>query len=56
MSDKDVSIRCPQCHCRHFLVVWVRHHVNKIVRRRECRHCGKQITTSETIIQTHAKK
>jgi len=39
---------CPKCGCRHFEVVYTRASPGgKIIRRRECRHCGKRITTWE---------
>jgi len=42
---------CPKCGCRHFYVVYTRHGFgNKVVRRRECRHCGKRVTTWEQLI------
>lgn len=42
---------CPRCGCGHFEVVYTRpHHGGKIVRRRECRHCGKRILTAERVI------
>lgn len=41
------GIECPACGCRHFFVVYVRPRRSMIVRRRECRHCGRRITTRE---------
>jgi len=39
---------CPRCGCQHFWVVYTRASWgNRIVRRRECRHCGRRITTTE---------
>lgn len=37
-----------QCGCRHFYVVYTRRQANKIMRRKECRHCGRRIVTFET--------
>lgn len=42
------GICCPKCGCRHFEVVYTRAlRGGKIMRRRECRHCGRRITTTE---------
>jgi len=41
------GIVCHGCGCRHFLVVYTRRERGRIVRRRECRHCGRRITTYE---------
>lgn len=39
---------CPDCGCRHFRVVSTRRALRgRILRRRECRHCGKRLTTME---------
>ncbi|MBU0638326.1 MAG: hypothetical protein KKB50_05630 [Planctomycetes bacterium] len=46
----DVGLRCPNCHCRHFYVVYTRPKVNgRTMRRRECRHCGRRIVTYERV-------
>lgn len=44
------GIECPQCGCRHFYVVYTRPKPGKIVRRRECRHCGRRVTTVERVL------
>lgn len=42
------GLECPRCHCRHFWVVWTRpRRDNRIIRRRECRYCGRLMTTTE---------
>jgi hypothetical protein len=39
---------CRQCGCRHFRVVYTRAAWGgRIARRRECRNCGKRVTTWE---------
>ena len=40
---------CRECGCRHFYVVSTRPGIRDqtVVRRRECRHCGRRITTIE---------
>lgn len=46
---------CPRCGCKHFEVVSTRHRRNSIVRRRECRHCGRRVTTVEKIAPDEEK-
>ena len=42
------GLQCPKCGCGHFRVVYTRPvWGGRIRRRRECRHCGKRITTTE---------
>lgn len=40
---------CPNCGCRHFYVVYTRPRAEKIVRRKECRHCERRVTTNEKV-------
>ena len=49
MSDNngDVGVKCRNCHCRDLRVIYTRKRLGKIMRRRECRHCGKRMTTFE---------
>ncbi|MFB3893278.1 MAG: hypothetical protein ACE15C_14785 [Phycisphaerae bacterium] len=46
-DDPLRGLECRNCGCRHFHVVYTRPHANCIVRRRECRYCGRRITTRE---------
>ena len=41
---------CPGCGCGHFHVVKVRSANGRIFRRRECRHCGRRLTTVEKVL------
>lgn len=42
------GLECRSCGCKHFHVVYTRPTWGgRIMRRRECRHCGKRITTWE---------
>jgi DNA-directed RNA polymerase subunit RPC12/RpoP len=41
------GIECPRCGCGHFSTGWVRHKNKMVVRRRDCRHCGKKVMTYE---------
>lgn len=46
----ELGIECPECGCRHFSVLRTRPaSKNRLMRRRECRHCGRRITTYEKI-------
>lgn len=48
VSDRPAGLECPQCGCRHFHVVYTRaFRPGQIIRRRECRHCGRRMTTTE---------
>jgi transcriptional regulator NrdR family protein len=41
---------CPKCGCEHFRVIYTRRVLGgKIVRRRECRHCGRRVITYERV-------
>lgn len=45
------GIQCPACGCGHFRVIYTRKTVGqRIVRRRECRHCGRRLSTIEKAI------
>lgn len=47
----DRGLRCRHCECGQFRVIYTRRRSGgKLVRRRECRHCGHRVTTSERII------
>lgn len=47
-AEEQRGLVCPACGCQHFRVVYTRcAWGGRIVRRRECRHCGKRIMTSE---------
>jgi len=48
-GDRKLGFVCRACGCQHFLVVYLRRPARGVVvRRRECRHCGRRITTKET--------
>jgi transcriptional regulator NrdR family protein len=45
------GIECRACGCRHFWVVYTRRGSGgRLIRRRECRHCGKRMTTWESAL------
>ncbi len=42
------GLQCPHCGCAHFRVLYTRPALGcRILRRRECRYCGRRITTYE---------
>ena len=42
------GLECPRCGCRHLRVLYTRAATGgRILRRRECRHCGRRMTTYE---------
>jgi transcriptional regulator NrdR family protein len=51
-ASESKGLTCPQCGCRHFYVVYTRPRAGKIVRRKECRHCGRRVTTTERVVGT----
>jgi transcriptional regulator NrdR family protein len=53
-STPNKGLECRKCGCRHFRVLYTRSRPGKLVRRRECRHCGTRITTWEQAIGTIA--
>ena len=43
------GLECPKCGCAHFRVLYTRRALgSRLLRRRECRYCGRRITTYET--------
>jgi len=46
--EEQKGLECRACGCKHFRVIYTRRASGgRIVRRRECRHCGKRLTTWE---------
>jgi hypothetical protein len=48
-TDEDQrGLVCRHCGCKHFRAIYTRPTWGgRIMRRRECRHCGKRMTTWE---------
>jgi hypothetical protein len=43
-----LGLECRYCGCRYFRVIYTRRGWgDRLLRRRECRHCGKRMTTWE---------
>lgn len=41
------GIECPRCGCTHFEVVRTIRGDDEVRRQRQCRHCGRRMTTIE---------
>ena len=42
------GVACRDCGCVHFRVLYTRRALGgRLLRRRECRHCGRRVTTYE---------
>ena len=49
-SEEQRGLVCAKCGCGHFRVIYTRASWGgRIIRRRECRHCGKRVTTYERV-------
>ncbi len=48
-KDKPAGIECPKCGGTWFKVVYVRPQAKKTLRRKECQHCGRRVTTYEQL-------
>jgi transcriptional regulator NrdR family protein len=47
-DGEKLGLVCRSCGCQHFNVVYVKPLRNGLVlRRRECRYCGRRVTTRE---------
>jgi Zn ribbon nucleic-acid-binding protein len=51
-TDKPAvpGLECPACGCRHLIAVWTKPHKRGRMRRRDCRNCGKQIRSIESVL------
>ncbi|MCG3181854.1 MAG: hypothetical protein BIFFINMI_04289 [Phycisphaerae bacterium] len=46
---RNVGLVCRACGCRHFHTVYTRPRDGYILRRKECRNCGRRVMTREQI-------
>jgi len=46
-TDRPEGPRCRECGCRHFATLETRKSEKGIWRRRECRNCGKIVSSRE---------
>lgn len=44
------GLECPDCGCCDFYLVKIVRGNGYVRRRRECRHCGRRVTTTERIV------
>jgi len=52
-TKRSRGLRCPACGCGHLRVVYTRPGWGeRVIRRRECRHCARRFTTTEAALQT----
>ena len=50
-SHETTGLVCPRCGCGHFRVIYTRPRRNgTVLRRRECRHCGRRMLTVEAAV------
>jgi transcriptional regulator NrdR family protein len=50
VAAEQNGLRCPKCGCAHWRVIYTRARSGgRLVRRRECRHCGKAVITTERV-------
>jgi len=48
-TEERRGLECPRCGCGHFRVLYTRRAWgNRLLRRRQCRYCGRRMTTYET--------
>jgi len=45
--DSEGGLRCRNCGCADFRVLWTYQTKDGIRRRRRCRYCGREFTTVE---------
>jgi len=48
-TPQPEGLECPACGCRHLPVLYTRRHPRRIKRVRECRNCGRRVTSFERI-------
>lgn len=50
-EEQPRGLECAGCGCRHFFTLQTRKGMNHVRRRRECRNCGRMVTTREVVIK-----
>lgn len=48
-DEQPTGLECPSCGCRDLRVYYTRPRSYGILRVRICRHCGRKMTTRETL-------
>jgi len=50
-TPSQAGLVCPRCGCTRFHVLSTRRAPGgRIIRRRECHHCGRRVTTVERVV------
>lgn len=49
-TTDEAGLVCPKCCCTHFWVVRTSRKFERIIRVRECRHCGRRLQTQEAFV------
>lgn len=49
MNQRNTGLECPKCGCRELRAYYTRKRPGHILRKRICRHCGREVTTHEKI-------
>ena len=47
--DRPLGLVCPKCGCADMRVLNTRYVADRIVRYRQCRHCGRKATSYEVL-------
>ncbi len=48
LYGEKLGLVCRKCGCQHFRVIYLKRLPQGVVmRRRECRHCGRRVSTRE---------
>jgi len=55
-APPERGISCRHCGCRDLRVVYTRQRRRGIIRRRQCRHCGRRMLTWERETGAEAEK
>jgi hypothetical protein len=48
-KGSPIGLICPRCSCADLRVRNTRYSMGRIVRYRQCRHCGRRVTTYEVL-------
>jgi transcriptional regulator NrdR family protein len=56
MTVDDLTLLCPRCGCAHSFVLDEKVRASILIRRRECRYCGKRFTRREPRAETAAAR
>jgi len=46
-KDRPLGLTCPKCGCADLRVLNTRQSMGRVIRYRQCRHCGRRVITYE---------